>query len=96
MSAKGQELSHAGTALLYLAIRGKQGGDVKISEIQMTNNAHETIVLNDITGTVTDIIDVDADAAEEGDWYNIQGMKLKKPLRRGVYIRNGKKYTITH
>ncbi len=97
MSPNGQELSHANTALLHLSVRGKQGGEVKVSEIQMTNSAHETVVLNDITATVTDIIDVNADATEDGDWYNVQGMKVKNPgQQRGVYIRNGKKYTITH
>lgn len=38
-------------------------------------------------------IDVDADA-DNGAWYNLQGVRVEKPAQRGIYIHNGKKVVI--
>ena len=44
-------------------------------------------------GEMTVIDAVDA-ASEGGDWYTIEGMKVAKPTKRGIYIRNGKKVIV--
>ena len=31
------------------------------------------------------------DVSNAGDWYTVNGVKIEKPVRKGLYIRNGKK-----
>lgn len=46
-------------------------------------------------GSSTGISNVSAGAAEDGDYYTLQGFKTdRKPTKAGVYIHNGKKVTI--
>ena len=46
-------------------------------------------------GSNTGISNVSAGAAEDGDYYTLQGFKTgRKPTKAGVYIHNGKKVTI--
>jgi len=41
------------------------------------------------------ITNIDADTdADNGAWYNLQGVRVEKPAQRGIYIHNGKKVVI--
>ena len=40
----------------------------------------------------TGICEAVAGAADDGDAYNLMGIRLKTPAVHGIYIRNGKKY----
>lgn len=40
------------------------------------------------------IADVKADVEKDGQWYNLQGMKISQPNRSGIYIQNGKKIVV--
>ena len=31
------------------------------------------------------------DVSNAGDWYTVNGVKIEKPVRKGLFIRNGKK-----
>ena len=45
------------------------------------------------TATGIDAIENDADF-EEGEWYTINGVRIDKPTKKGLYIHNGKKIVI--
>jgi hypothetical protein len=48
-------------------------------------------------GEVTDInkVEADDDANADGDWYTLNGLKLeKKPTKKGVYIKDGRKVVV--
>ena len=45
---------------------------------------------NDLTGDTTGINAALENAGEEV-WYNLQGQRISKPTRKGIYILNGKK-----
>ena len=47
----------------------------------------------DLTGTATGVKEISVDD-ENAEWYNINGQRVNKPVRRGVYIKNGKKVTV--
>ena len=42
----------------------------------------------------TGISDITTGAADNGAWYNMQGVKVEKPTQKGVYIHNGKKIVV--
>ena len=53
------------------------------------------IVLDFGDGEVTGISDINSDTTSNGDWYNVNGMKLnQQPTRKGLYIQNGRKVVI--
>ena len=45
-------------------------------------------------GTINGIDNVKSDVVEDGKIYNLQGMEVKRPLKRGIYISNGKKFIV--
>ena len=45
-------------------------------------------------GTITGIDTIKNNAVEDGKIYNLQGMEVKRPLKSGIYIRNGKKFIV--
>ncbi|MBO4851473.1 MAG: dockerin type I repeat-containing protein, partial [Prevotella sp.] len=80
--------------LIRLAVVGDRGR-VTISDILLTNDMLETIVLPDadnIEGTETGVGSF-ADNPSERDYYNIQGMKVTQP-KRGIYIQGHRKVNI--
>ena len=50
-----------------------------------------TIVVGDNT---TDIEQKVIDIIETGEWYDMQGRRIEKPHKKGLYIRDGKKVVI--
>ncbi|WP_315292330.1 hypothetical protein [Hoylesella loescheii] len=45
-------------------------------------------------GTITGIDAIKNNVVEDGKIYNLQGMEVKRPLKSGIYIRNGKKFIV--
>ena len=45
-------------------------------------------------GTITGIDAIKNNVVEGGKIYNLQGMEVKRPLKSGIYIRNGKKFIV--
>ena len=45
-------------------------------------------------GTINGIDTVKNNIVEDGKIYNLQGMEVKRPLKRGIYICNGKKFIV--
>ena len=45
-------------------------------------------------GTITGIDAIKNNVVEDGKVYNLQGMEVKRPLKSGIYIRNGKKFIV--
>ena len=91
-SNNGSELRPGSTPLLHLSLEGLHHGDVRLSDILLTNRYYESVVLPDVEGVATGIDELAADDADMPT-YNMQGMKVETP-RRGVYIRNGKKVVV--
>ncbi len=85
-SQEGMPLTKDG-AFIQLRTRGNTNG-ISIDNIQLTDRTLNTIILDETNG----IIEI-ANNEQIGDFYNIQGMKVKTP-NRGIYIRNGKKQTV--
>ena len=85
-SQEGMPLTKDGS-FIQLRTRGNTNG-ISIDNIQLTDRTLNTIILDETNG----IIEI-ANNEQSGDFYNIQGMKVKTP-NRGIYIRNGKKQTV--
>jgi hypothetical protein len=47
-----------------------------------------------VSGGDTTNIDATTRDALEGDYYDLQGRKVEKPLRKGIYIKSGKKVIV--
>ena len=45
-------------------------------------------------GTITGIDAIKNNVVEDGKIYKLQGMEVKRPLKSGIYIRNGKKFIV--
>jgi hypothetical protein len=85
-SADGTALCNTDNFLQLQTIGRK--GDVTVSNIQLTNEEFETIVLPD--ANMTTGVDVITDASTDGSLYNLQGIKTTQ-TQRGVYIRDNRK-----
>ena len=70
-------------------------GDITISDIQLTNEEFETIVLPDASSTtnIGDIASQSSGISSKGSLYNLQGQKVTQH-RKGVLIRKNKKVVI--
>lgn len=75
---------------INLQIMGKKS--VNITDIRLTNEEFETIILANSDGTPTSIINI-ADETTDGPIYNLQGIKVNNP-QKGVYIKNGQKVVV--
>lgn len=61
-------------------------------DINTTQSAGKYTV-TDVTAA-TGINDITTSAANNGEWYNLQGQRIAKPEKHGLYIRNGKKIIV--
>lgn len=52
------------------------------------------VFLSDDGETPTGILNVTASGMETDEWFNLLGVKIKKPKTSGIYIHNGKKVII--
>lgn len=58
--------------------------------LKVAAGSAKTRTLDVIDGETTGIASV-VKSGEEEVWYNLQGQRISKPTRKGVYILNGKK-----
>lgn len=58
--------------------------DAAVNTLQAAEEAYKATGISDIT----------TGAADNGAWYNMQGVKVEKPTQKGVYIHNGKKIVV--
>ena len=65
----------------------------QIRNIQFTNSAYETVTYPDIASSVTSIERNELKEKPDGIFYNLQGMRIYKPLK-GVFINNAKDKTV--
>ncbi|MCH5312255.1 MAG: DUF4957 domain-containing protein, partial [Prevotella sp.] len=68
------------------------------TEVTVTDNTFE-MPAQAVTVTVTfktadGIENINAADADNGAWYNLNGMRVEKPVKGGIYIHNGKKIVI--
>lgn len=75
---------------IKLQITGKKS--INVSDIRLTNEDFETIILTGSDGTPTCIMEI-ADETIDGPIYNLQGIKVNN-LQKGVYIKNGRKMIV--
>lgn len=68
--------------LVFLCQIAQAGDEVKIDNIKIENNP--ALMVNDVQ-TVT---------ASQGDLYTITGVRVNRPLGKGVYIKDGKKICV--
>ena len=94
MGSNGKSFGNGGTALIHLSLDGNYGNGVRVSDILMTSADLETIAIEGVQGIATGIDGLAIDgSASDGEWYNLQGQRVTSP-HHGIYIRNGKKYTV--
>ena len=94
MGCNGQSFGHGETALIHLSLDGNYGNNVRLNDILMTSADLETIAIEGVQGIATGIEGLVIDgSASDGEWYNLQGQRVTSP-HHGIYIRNGKKYTV--
>ena len=91
-SLTGEPFKMGDNELIRLETDGISTSDIKISDIQFTNQNFDTVVFSDVNNT-NNINDVNSSTQDGMPYYNINGTIEKTPSH-GVYIKNGKKVTV--
>ena len=90
-SPAGNQLRDNGTPLLRLTVNGTHSSeDIQMTGILFSTPQLETVLLPDVKGTATSILDITTDQNDNAPNYNIQGQRVS-PNTRGIIIRNGQK-----
>jgi hypothetical protein len=80
-----------GTPLLRLTVNGTQDNDdVQVKNILFSTLQRETVLLQDVNGSATGIIDIATDNNDTAPAYNTQGQRVS-PNYRGLVISGGQK-----
>ena len=93
-----KETSNVITAATPVMLRTPSTSDV-VKLYATTESAAVSVAYNALTGVGTTGAkaagaDIDTDNVQDDRWYDLQGNRINKPTRKGLYIRNGKKVTI--
>ena len=90
-ASDGRQLRDNGTPLLRLTVNGIQGhDDVQVKNILFSTLQRETVLLQDVNGTATGIMDIATDNNDTAPAYNTQGQRVS-PNFRGLVISGGQK-----
>ena len=90
----GQQLRDNGTPLLRLTVNGTHAPEnIQIKDILFSTPQRETVILSDVNGTITGIMDIATDESDNAPAYNMQGQRVS-PNYRGILIRNGEKRVV--
>ena len=94
-SPEGRQLRDNGTPLLRLTVNGSHAPeDIQLTGILFSTPQRETVILSDVNGTVTDIMDIVSDQNDNtAPAYNMQGQRVS-PNYRGLVIKNGEKRVV--
>ena len=76
---------------INLLVGGKKSG-ITVTDIRLTNENFETIILTGTDGTPTSITNFTKDVTD-APLFNLQGMKVNHP-QKGVYLKNGRKVIV--
>ena len=61
-----------------------------------SSNARTLVIVRNNSATGVDTISNDEAADGEDKWYDMQGRKINKPSKTGLYIKNGKKVVVNN
>lgn len=64
--------------------------------LQITTNLPTRGVLGIGNDGSTAIEGIDVEATEDEEWYDLQGRRIQKPTKAGIYIKNGKKIVVNN
>lgn len=64
--------------------------------LQITTNLPARGVLGIGNDGSTAIEGIDVEATEDEEWYDLQGRRIQKPTKAGIYIKNGKKIVVNN
>ena len=64
--------------------------------LQISTNLPARGVLGIGNDGSTAIEGIDVEATEDEEWYDLQGRRIQKPTKAGIYIVNGKKVIINN
>lgn len=85
----------------YLRLTEEEYADLKAGSISGASSANTRIVFEDLEdedvdndNTATGIENVAAPTAGDGYFYTLNGVRVDKPTKKGIYIYNGKKIVI--
>ena len=71
---------------------GSVNGKVYLDAQGLVSNARTLTIVRDDDATTIDALFSEEDG--EDQWFDLQGRKINKPTKAGLYIRNGKKVVI--
>ena len=101
---KWNKLSRSGTVAAgraYLRLTEEEYADLKAGSVSGASSANTRIVFEDLEdedvdndNTATGIENVAAPTAGDGYFYTLNGVRVDKPTKKGIYIYNGKKIVI--
>ena len=80
-----------GNAFVWVKSAGTIAANRCWLEIIAQSNGARANTRSIVSGGDTTNIDATTRDALEGDYYDLQGRKVEKPLRKGIYIKSGKK-----
>lgn len=83
-----------GKAFVWVKSAGTIAANRCWLEIIAQSNGARANTRSIVSGGDTTNIDATTRDALEGDYYDLQGRKVEKPLRKGIYIKNGKKVVV--
>lgn len=85
----------------YLRLTEEEYADLKAGSVSGASSANTRIVFEDLEdedvdndNTATGIENVAAPTAGDGYFYTLNGVRVDKPTKKGIYIYNGKKIVI--
>ncbi|MCH5311705.1 MAG: hypothetical protein J1E57_07110, partial [Prevotella sp.] len=67
---------------------------VEVTDGKFIMPAGAVVVSATFKNTTVGIENINAADADNGAWYNLNGMRVEKPVKGGIYIHNGKKVVI--
>ena len=90
-SPDGRQLRDNGTPLLRLTVSDTHSSeDIQMSGVLFSTPLWETVVLPDVNGMITSIMDFATDKNYTAPAYNMQGQRVSSNYR-GIIIKNGEK-----
>jgi hypothetical protein len=81
-----------GKAFVY--VKGAISADANKAWLEIPASANGARQLKIVFADATGIGAVSGLPADNGDWYDLNGRKIAKPTKKGVYIMNGRKVVV--
>ena len=78
----------------FVRASGNLAGKVYFDASGLNSNARTLVIGHDDDATGLDALFIEA--SDDDQWFDIQGRKINKPTKAGLYIRNGQKVVINN